>query len=95
MWQAAREHGRDSRRLSFTGTLYRLRRILPFAMLSSERHARRTALRAWLLEWVAEDELPDRPGRIEPRRKKRRPREYSLLSRPRSWYHLHGDTDAR
>jgi len=96
MWQAAREHGRDLHRLSFTGTLHRLRRVLPFAMLwSSGRNARTADLRVWLLKWIAEDELPDRPDRSEPRRKKRRPKEYSLLSKPRSWYHLHGDDDAR
>ena len=96
MWQAAREHGRDLHRLSFTGTLHRLRRILPAAMLlSSGRTARTAGLRASLLEWIAEDELPDRPDRYEPRRKKRRPKEYSLLNKPRSWYHQHGDADAR
>jgi Transposase DDE domain len=96
MWQAAREHGRDLHRLSFTGTLHRLRRVLPLAMLcSSGRNVRTVALRDWLLQWIADDELPDRPDRVEPRRKKRRPKEYSLLSKPRSWYHLHGDTDAR
>ena len=96
MWQAAREHGRDLHRLSFTGTLHRLRRVLPFAMLwSSGRNARTADLRAWLLKWIADDELPDRPDRYEPRRKKRRPKEYSLLIKPRAGYHLHGDTDAR
>jgi hypothetical protein len=59
------------------------------------RHAECLRLTERLLGWTAEDEIPDRPNRIEPRRKKRRPKEYSLLSKPRGWYRLHGDPDAR
>jgi hypothetical protein len=96
MWQAARQHGRVLHRLSFTGTLHRLRRVLPLAMLLFARGAtHRQHLSMCLLEWIAEDELPNRPNRCEPRRKKRRPKGYSLLNKPRSWYHTHGDTHAR
>ena len=96
MWQAARRHGRALHRLSFTGTLHRLRRILPLAMLLFSRGAMRPqGLSICLLEWIAEDELPSRPNRCEPRRKKRRPKGYSLLNKPRSWYRTHGDADAR
>jgi len=94
MWHAAREHGRELHRLSFTGTLHRLRDMLPLMLRPSSRaEARR--LTAELLKRIADDELPDRPNRIEPRRRKRRPKEYSLLLRPRRWYHLHGDSGAR
>jgi hypothetical protein len=96
MWQAARQHGRDLHRLSFTGTLHRLRRILPLAMLLFSRSATPPqSLSICLLEWIAADELPNRPNRFEPRRKKRRPKEYSLLNKPRFWYRLHGDAHAR
>lgn len=46
MWQAAREHGRDLHRLSFTGTLHRRRDFLPLLLRplpggkdSDRRHA--------------------------------------------------------
>ena len=94
MWHAAREHGRDLHRLSFTGTLHRLRDMLPL-MLRAGKRTQTLRLTAELLKRIADDELPDRPNRIEPRRRKRRPKEYSLLQRPRSWYRLHGDPHAR
>ncbi len=96
MGQAARAHGRDLHRLSFTGTLHRLRRILPWALLgSSGRPAPAATLRVCRLHGIAEDELPDRPNRWEPRRRKRRPKEYSLLQKPRRGYQQHGDPHAR
>jgi hypothetical protein len=94
MWHAAREHGRDLHRLSFTGTLHRLRDLLP-PMLGVRSRAEQMRLMAMLLRWIADDRVPHRPNRFEPRRRKRRPREYSLLQQPRAWYHLHGDEDAR
>jgi hypothetical protein len=94
MWQAAREHGCDLHRLSFTGTLHRLRDMF-LLLLHAVRFADRERLWAQLRGWIADDELPDRPSRLEPRRKKRRPKEYSLLQRPRQWYRLHGDPHAR
>ncbi|MCL5278661.1 MAG: IS4 family transposase, partial [Planctomycetes bacterium] len=35
------------------------------------------------LEWIAHDTLPYRPGRLEPRAVKRRPKEYDRLNKPR------------
>jgi hypothetical protein len=94
MWQAAREHGRDLHCLSFTGTLHRLRDFVPLLMLAWPPILRRR-LTALLLQTIATDVLPHRPNRMEPRRKKRRPKEYSLLKKPRSWYRRHGDPHAR
>ena len=94
MWQAAREHHRDLHRLSFTGTLHRLRDFLPLWM-GAPTPTEHRRLDACLLRWIAFDLLPYRPDRLEPRRKKRRPKQYSLLNKPRSWYRLHGDPDAR
>jgi hypothetical protein len=94
MWQAARGHGRDLHRLSFTGALHRLRDLFPLVLRAGTR-AQKERLVAQLLQWIANDRVPDRPNRLEPRRRKRRPREYSLLNRPRRWYHLHGDAHAR
>ena len=94
MWHAAREHGRDLHRLSFTGTLHRLRDLFPLVLRARNR-SEAQRLTAELLFRIADDQIPDRPNRFEPRRRKRRPKEYSLLSKPRHWYHLHGDTEAR
>ena len=94
MWQAAREHGRDLHRLSFTGTLHRLRAAFPLLLFQHRRIDGILLLRR-MLAWIAADMLPDRPNRMEPRRRKRRPKSYSLLVNPRRWYHVHGDKDAR
>jgi len=93
MWRAARQHGRNLHRLSFTGTLHRIRLVAPSMMLAPQPDDVRMISR--LLEWIAADLVPDRPGRFEPRRRKRRPKRYSLLTKPRAWYHKHGDHDSR
>ena len=38
---------------------------------------------ARLLEIIAQDQVPDRPGRREPRAVKRRPKPFQKLNRPR------------
>ncbi len=50
---------------------------------------------AALLAWIAGDLVPDRPGRSEPRRVKRRPKNYSKLTKPRAYYRKHGDLAGR
>jgi len=94
MWHAAREHQRDLHRLSFTGTLHRLRAALPLVMFHVRGGPRITVVEHLLL-CIAADQLPHRPNRIEPRRVKRRPKQYSLLVKPRNWYRNHPDTGAR
>jgi hypothetical protein len=89
MWQAARQHGRDLHRLSFTGTMQRLRMILPMMMLGPIRRQHRDRLLDRLFEWIASDLVPDRPDRFEPRCRKRRPKNHLLLTKPRAWYHRH------
>jgi hypothetical protein len=44
---------------------------------------RQAALASELLRLIAFDPLPQRPGRGEPRAKKRRPKNYQLLTKPR------------
>jgi hypothetical protein len=89
MWHAAREHDRDLHRLSFTGTLHRWRDLFPL-ILRSRTRAEQARLFAQLLGWIAADQIPARPNRLEPRRKKRRPKAYGLLVKPRAWYHHRG-----
>lgn len=82
MWQAAAEHGRPLHRLSFAGTVDRLNTLEPYVQLY-EGSDRAGQLHQLLLRWIANDVLPNRPNRIEPRAVKRRPKEYALLNRPR------------
>ena len=82
MWQAATKHGRSLHRLSFAGTVEHLNALAPYLWVYAG--TRRSALLYdLLLEWIARDKLPHRPGRIEPRAVKRRPKEYNLLNKPR------------
>ena len=82
MWQAAEKHGRPLHRISFAGTVEHLNALAPYLWLyAGTRHY--AALHALLLQWIARDRLPSRPGRIEPRAVKRRPKEYDLLNKPR------------
>ncbi|MGZ3387763.1 MAG: IS4 family transposase, partial [Isosphaeraceae bacterium] len=82
MAKAAKRHGREPRRLSFKGAQQAL---LGFAEELREGSA---AKREWLweiiLEGVANDEVGDRPDRVEPRARKRRPKPYPLLMKPRN-----------
>jgi hypothetical protein len=82
MWQAADKHGRPLHRLSFAGTLAHLNALMPYLWLQAGTR-RFAPLHALLLEWIARDTLAYRPGRIEPRAVKRRPKEYDLLNKPR------------
>jgi Transposase DDE domain len=95
MWKAAQAYGGDLHRLSFTGTMQRLRYMMPLLMFASRHGVAAGRLQRCLLECVANDALPDRPNRLEPRRRKRRPKEYSLLQKPRQWYHSRVDHAAR
>lgn len=83
MVQAAGEHKAEIERLSFKGTVSTIRQWAPALAdprLSSEE---RLALSALMLYYLAKYQLPDRPGRIEPRARKRRPKNYQLLNKPR------------
>jgi len=82
MWQAAERYGRDLHRLSFAGAVHRLNAVWPYVMLM-EGTERAATLYELVLKWIAEDKLPYRPNRVEPRAVKRRPKEYDRLNRPR------------
>lgn len=94
MWHAAQRHGRDVHRLSFAGTLHRLRAASLWLLFGRHRAGAQRLL-THLYACVAADTLPHRPDRFEPRRVKRRPKQYSLLVKPRAWYHRYGDERCR
>ena len=81
MVTAAAKNGASPRELSFKGTLQ---------ALTAFRDTMRTAdpekrAQLWdaMFDVIAYDRVGDRPGRYEPRAKKRRPKQYDLLTIPR------------
>jgi len=69
-------------RLSFKGTVDAMRQF-SLAMAQARSRKKQRQLMADLLEIIAWDQVPVRPGRREPRALKRRPKPYQLLNRPR------------
>jgi hypothetical protein len=69
-------------RLSFKGTVDSVRQF-SLAIAQARCGRKQKQLRARLLENIAQDQVPDRAGRSEPRAVKRRPKPYPLLNRPR------------
>lgn len=84
MAQAAVKHGIEPRSVSFKGALQTLEAFQPVIALSGERDAAvRRDLYERLLDAVASHGVGDRPDRYEPRRRKRRPKPYDRLMKPR------------
>jgi hypothetical protein len=82
MAAAAATHGVLPRELSFKGALQALG-----AFRDSMRMAApgiRQELWESMFEAIAYSRIKDRPGRVEPREKKRRPKPYRMLTRPRT-----------
>jgi hypothetical protein len=70
-------------RISFKGTLDSLHHFSDAIHALAGQPRRQAALLEELLRTIAKDLLPVRPGRAEPRAKKRRPKNYHLLTKPR------------
>ena len=83
MFEAARKANVPLSRISFAGALAAARRTGE-AMLQARNQRQRANLIEELYRVLAEDLVPDRPGRWEPRAVKRRPKPYPVLTRPRS-----------
>lgn len=69
-------------RMSFKGTVDSVRQF-SLAIAQARSKKKQNQLITELLEVIARDEVPDRPGRREPRAVKRRPKPFQLLNRPR------------
>ncbi len=81
MARAAEEHGVAPLEVSFKGALQTINAFLPFMLLArGEELARLCEEMLWA---ISEHRVGDRPDRYEPRAKKRRPKEYPLLTVPR------------
>ena len=82
MLEAARRHLVPLARVSFAGALAGARRYGE-ALWQTRGQRQRRELVAELLRVLAADEVPDRPGRREPRAVKRRPKPFPRLMRHR------------
>jgi len=82
MAQSALQHEAALERLSFKGSLDALRHFT-HALARAHRKTKRRRLWALLLETLARDQLPERPGRREPRAVKRKKNKYPRLDAPR------------
>ena len=82
MAQAATEHKVDLYRISFTGAMDAFRHCAT-AMVQARSAKKRQQLWDDLLLTLADDLVPLRPGRREPRAVKRRPKPYPRLTKPR------------
>jgi hypothetical protein len=81
MAEAAREHGVLPRELSFQGARQTMEGFR--SELSHAGPADAEVLRAVALKAIANHRVGDRPDRVEPRVRKRRPKNYPLMHKPR------------
>ena len=81
MLQAAQASGQSPRRLSFAAALQAIAASWPVIVSSSDSVAAR--LVEVELANLADHTIGDRPGRVEPRAVKRRPKPHALLTEPR------------
>jgi len=82
MAEAAITHSLPRQRISFKGTIDILHSFAPVMLRIASKRSR-ARLHSRLLEILAADALPVRPGRCEPRAVKKRPKPYPLLTKPR------------
>lgn len=84
MAQAAIKHGIEPRSISFKGTIQTLEAFQPLIAREAQHSATvRTAIYHQLLDAIVAHRVADRPDRIEPRLRKRRPKHYGFLRKPR------------
>jgi hypothetical protein len=81
MAEAARQHGVLPRELSFQAARQTMEGFR--SELSHARAADAEVLRAVALKAIASHRVGDRPDRVEPRVRKRRPKNYPLMHKPR------------
>jgi hypothetical protein len=80
MHQAARGDSTRARRLSFKGTIQHVLSLRDLRLAGPSAGQGR----ALLMDLVAQQVVPYRPNRIQPRVRKRRPKNYPLMTKPRS-----------
>jgi len=83
MQEASARHAAPLETLSFKGTMDTLRQWAVAVDAAARNPRQQTRMLDQMLAQIAADRLPDRPHRSEPRAKKRRPKNFHLLSKPR------------
>ena len=86
MLEAAAMHRVQVDRLSFKGTLTTARHWAPALANSKMQQPTHSQLYRIMLAYIASDPVPLRPNRSEPRARKRRPKGYQLLGKPRNQF---------
>jgi hypothetical protein len=82
--QAATRHGVDPRSISFKGAIQTLEAFQPVIAIQGQLSLGfRVNLYQQLLDAIAIHRVADRPDRFEPRLRKRRPKHYGFLRKPR------------
>lgn len=83
MQQAADRHSVELGRISFKGTLDTVRHFAAAVHAAHRDPRQQKALIEQMLAIIAGDPVPERPERAEPRARKRRAKNYHLLTKPR------------
>lgn len=81
MWSAGTTYGNSPLRLSLQGTRHHLNNFIPKLLAATS--TKRLQIYWTLLKVIAHKAVSDRPGRSEPRVRKRRPKAYPLMTKPR------------
>lgn len=81
MAEACTQYNATPNRVSFKGTVQLLNKFMPHFIHSNSKQNQ--VMYAELLKNIVKNKIGNRPGRVEPRRIKRRPKSYSTLNRPR------------
>ncbi len=83
--QAASKHRLEPRSISFKGAIQTLEAFQPVIAIQGQRNSVvRMNLYQQLLDAIATHQVADRPDRFEPRLRKRRPKHYAFLRKPRA-----------
>jgi len=79
--QAAAKHGKHPRQISFTRAMRTLEAFRP--TLAQQTNKNLPEIYKHMLTAIASHEIANRPDRLEPRQRKRRPKPYKLMTKPR------------
>ena len=80
--QAAVKHGKNPRKISFTRAMRTLEAFRP--TIAHTPIEQLSTLYEHMLQEIASHEIGNRPDRLEPRQRKRRPKPYKLMTKPRN-----------
>jgi Transposase DDE domain len=84
MWSAGTTYGTPPLRLSLQGTRHHLNNFIPQLLATSSTKVEQ--IYRTLFKVIVHKAIPERPGRSEPRVRKRRPKSYPLMKQPRHEY---------